>query len=144
MTTLSNEEFAKRMMLLARPASEFKPTASYDADGDCIEFLAKPDPFYAERVDELVTVYYSQKNGEVVGSLIKNVSKLRALLEQRLPGFLVTIEDGPIRLEHLFLAGLWLGESQPQTLRVIAYKKLAEIAERTSVEVPAEVCGAAA
>jgi hypothetical protein len=144
MTTISNEEFAKHMMLLAQPASEFKPMASYDADGDCIEFLAKPDPFYAERVDDLVTVYYSQKNGEVIGSLIKGVSKLRAMLEQRLPGFLVTIEDGPVRLEHLFLAGLWLRGAQPQTLQGIAYKKLAEIAERTSVEVPAEVCGVAA
>ncbi len=60
---MSNDEFAKRMMLLAKPASEFKPSAYYDSDGDCIEFLAKPDPFYEERVDDLVTVYYSQKRG---------------------------------------------------------------------------------
>ena len=71
MTITSNDEFAKRMMLLSRPAEQFRPTAMYDADGDCIEFLAKPDPFYAERVDDLVTVYYSQETGEVVGSLSK-------------------------------------------------------------------------
>jgi hypothetical protein len=29
------------------------------------------------------------------------------------------------------------------TTGVLAYKKLAEIAERTSVDVPAELCGAA-
>ena len=69
-----NAEFAKRMMLLARPAEQFRPTATYDPDGDCIEFLAKPDPFYAERVDDLVTVYYSQETGEVIGSLLKGVS----------------------------------------------------------------------
>ena len=55
MTVTSNEEFAKRMMLLARPAEQFRPTAVYDADGDCIEFLAKPDSFFAERIDDLVT-----------------------------------------------------------------------------------------
>ena len=71
MTVTSNADFAKRMMLLAKPAEQFKPTATYDRDGDCIEFLAKPDPFYAERVDDLVTVYYSQETGEVIGSLIK-------------------------------------------------------------------------
>ena len=67
MTVTSNADFAKRMMLLARPAEHFEPTAIYDPDGDCIEFLAKPDPFYAERVDDLVTVYYSQETNEVIG-----------------------------------------------------------------------------
>jgi hypothetical protein len=74
MTVTSNDEFAKRMMLLARPAEQVEPTATYDPDGDCIEFLAKPDPFYAERVDDLLTVYYSQETGEVIGSLFKGVS----------------------------------------------------------------------
>jgi hypothetical protein len=140
MTTMSNEEFAKRMMLLARPASDFKPEASYDPDGDCIEFLAKPDPFYEERVDDLLTVYYSQKTHEVIGSLVKGVSKLAARLAEKLPGFAITIEDGRIRLEHLFLAGMWLQESKPQTIQVLVYKKLAQIAEKTDVEVSAELC----
>ena len=74
MTAVPNSEFAERMMLLAQTAEEFVPTATYDRDGDCIEFLAKPDPFYAERVDDLVTVYYSQETNEVIGSLIKGVS----------------------------------------------------------------------
>lgn len=141
--SMSNEEFAKRMMLLAKPASEFKPSAYYDPDGDCIEFLAKPDPFYEERVDELVTVYYSQKTGEVVGSLIKSVSRLAKRLEERLPGFIITIEDGRIRLQHLFLAGMWLQKAEPHAIQVLAYKKLAEIAEKNSVDVSAELCSAA-
>lgn len=143
MTMITNDEFAKRMMLVAKPAADFKPTASYDADGDCIEFLAKPDPFYGERIDDLVTVYYSQRTGEVIGSFIKDVSNLARKLAERLPGFLITIEDGRIRLEHLFLAGMWLQESEPQEMRILAYKKLAEIAERTSVDVSAEACRAA-
>jgi hypothetical protein len=142
MNIMSNDEFAKRMILLAKPASEFKPTAYYDSDGDCIEFLAKPDPFREERVDDLVTVYYSQKTGEVMGSLIKGVSTLAKRLKQKLPGFMITIEDGRIRLEHLFLAGMWLQKSKPQAIDVLTYKKLAEIAERTSVDVSAELCAA--
>ncbi len=69
-TPVPNDEFAKRMALMAGDAADFEPAAVYDADGDCIEFLAKPDAFYAERVDDLVTVYYSQETGEVIGSLI--------------------------------------------------------------------------
>lgn len=142
MTITSNDEFAKRMMLLAKPAGEFKATAYYDSDGDCIEFLAKADPFYEERVDDLVTVYYSQKTREVVGSLIKGVSKLAKRLAQNL-GFLITIEDGRVRLKHLFLAGIRLQKSEAQAINVLAYKKLAEIAERTAVDVSADLCCAA-
>ena len=32
------------MMLLAEPAEPFRPTATYDRDGDCIEFLISPIP----------------------------------------------------------------------------------------------------
>jgi hypothetical protein len=140
MTIMSNDEFAKRMMLLAKPASEFKPSAYYDPDGDCIEFLSKPDPFLEERVDDLVTVYYSQRNGEVIGSLIKGVKKLKERLAEKLPGFKITIEDGGIRLEHLFLAKMWLQQSESPTIQCLTYKKLAEIAERTSVHLSAELC----
>jgi hypothetical protein len=140
MTTMSNEEFAKRMMLLAQPASEFKPEATYDPDGDCIEFLAKPDPFYEERVDDLLTVYYSQRTHEVVGSLVKGVSKLAKRMTERLPGFAITIEDRRVRLEHFLLAGMWLRESQATSIQVLVYKKLAQIAEKTDVEVSADLC----
>src|SRR5438093_10153267 len=94
MTVTSNAEFAKRMMLLARPAEQFRPTASYDPDGDCIEFLAKPDPFYAERVDDLVTVYFSQETGEIIGSLLKGVSRFCTEFSKKNPGFKIVIEDG--------------------------------------------------
>ncbi len=75
MTVTSNEEFAKRMMLLTEPAEPFRPTATYDPDGDCIEFLVSPDPFYAERVDDVLTVYYSQETGQVIGSFIASCGR---------------------------------------------------------------------
>ena len=46
---ISYDEFINK--LLAEPKRAFLPFALYDADGDCIEFLAKPNPFYGERVD---------------------------------------------------------------------------------------------
>jgi len=94
MTVTSNEEFAQRMMLLARPAEQFEPTATYDPDGDCIEFLAKPDPFYAERVDDLLTVYYSQDTGEVIGSLLKGVSRFCQEMLKKMPAFKIEVQEG--------------------------------------------------
>ena len=98
MTAVSTSEFAEKMMLLARPAEQFKPTAIYDPDGDCIEFLAKPDSFYAERVDDLVTVYYSQETNEVTGSLIKGVRGFCEKIYQTMPGLKIEIRDGWVRL----------------------------------------------
>jgi hypothetical protein len=142
MTVTSNADFAKRMMLLARPAEQFEPTATYDPDGDCIEFLAKPDPFYGERVDDLVTVYYSQDTNEVIGSLIKGVSKFCADVLVKMPGFKIEIRDGRVRLEHIFLARLWSAERDPRELATLTYKKLINVAEATDVEVEAELCSA--
>ncbi|HEY7427387.1 MAG TPA: hypothetical protein VH682_24345 [Gemmataceae bacterium] len=138
MTVTSNEEFAKRMMLLARPAEQFEPTATYDPDGDCIEFLAKPDPFYAERVDDLLTVYYSQETGEVIGSLLKGVSRFCKQMLEKMPGFTVEIHDGRIQLVHIFRARLWSSKFHPQDLPALVYRKLIEVAD--DAEVDAELC----
>ena len=141
MIVTSNEEFAKRMVLMAEPAERFKATATYDPDGDCIEFLASPDPFYAERIDDLVTVYYSQENNEIVGSQIKGVSKFcRAVLRQ-MPGFKIEVHDGRVSLKHIFRARLWSASLEPQAVPTLAYQKLIAMAEQAEVEVEAdELC----
>jgi hypothetical protein len=138
MSVTTNSEFARRMTLLARPAEQFKPTATYDPDGDCIEFLAKPDPFYAERIDDLVTVYYSQETDEVIGSLIKGVAKFCRDLEGKLPGFKIEIHDGPVRLQHIFLARMWSAALDPQALATLTYRKLIEVSRDAIVE--GELC----
>jgi hypothetical protein len=134
MTVATNSEFAKRMMLLAKPAEQFRPTATYDPDGDCIEFLAKPDPFYAERVDDLVTVYCSQETGDVIGSLIKGVTDFYRDFISKNPGFRIVIDDGPVRLEHFFLARLWSSPHNPREITTLTYRKLIEVAGETVIE----------
>lgn len=134
MSAVSNADFAKRMMLLGQPAERFEPTATYDPDGDCIEFLAKPDPFYGERVDDLVTVYYSQETDEVIGSLIKGVSGFCSEFTKRNPGFQIVVEDGPVRLEHIFLARLWSAPREAKGIRTLTYRKLIEVAGETLVQ----------
>src|ERR1700730_16185829 len=124
MTVTTNSDFAKRMMLLARPADQYRATAIYDPDGDCIEFLAQADPFYAERVDDLVTVYYSQETGEVIGSLIKGVSKFCREMLSKMPGFKIEIHDGPVSLKHFFLARMWSADFDPEDMATLTYRKL--------------------
>jgi hypothetical protein len=135
MNTLTNEEFAARVLELAGQAEKFIPTAYYDPDGDCIEFLARPDNFYAERIDDLVTVYCSQETHEIIGSLLKGVTALCKTLLERLPGFKIEIQQGKIKLVHIFLAKLWAFERDPDQLATLAYQKLIEVAHQTGVEV---------
>lgn len=108
-------------------------TAYYDPDGDCIEFLAYPVNFYAKRVDDLVTVYYSEKDNEIVGSLIKGVAKL---IKQ--PNWGIIIADGKIRLAHLFIAKFTNDKKELNQMVMNIYQKLIACAEKTHAE--AEMC----
>jgi hypothetical protein len=60
-------EFMAEMEAMFGPPRDFQPTATYIRSGDCIEFVAKPGRYRAERLDELVTVYLSEENDEIVG-----------------------------------------------------------------------------
>jgi len=134
MTVMSNEEFAKYVMSLQEDGP-FEPTATYNPDGDCIEFLVAPDPFYAERVDDLVTVYYSHDPNEIIGSLIKGISRFC----RQWPGFKIEIQDGPVKLEHIFRTRLWTSNPQPDEMKTLIYRKLIAMAEQN--EAKAELVG---
>lgn len=129
--------------LLAEPNRTFSPFAEYDADGDCIEFFAKPDPYYAERIDGLLTVYKSQETDEVVGSHIKGVSHLCKELMGKCPGLRVEIQDGKIHLVHILRAKFWLMPREKQEHAYI-YKFLADAADQSKTEVDASPCQEAA
>ena len=134
MTAISNDDFGKYMLQLAANAAPFKPSAVYDSDGDCIEFIASPEVYRAQRLDGLVTVYYGQESGKIVGSLIKGISGFRKQMQEKIPGFVIEIEDGPTKLVHIFLAKLWTTRPDADKLVMVTYKRLIEIARTTDVE----------
>lgn len=129
MTALSNTDFAAHLLKLAQDVPAFQASATYDLDGDCIEFLIQPDPFYGERIDDLVTVYYSQETNEIIGSLIKGVHGFL----KRHPGLKIDVQDGRVRLVHLFRASFW-NKQDPQQIESRTYQKLIEFAEESKVE----------
>ncbi len=140
---LSNDEYEKKVDQIASSTKSFEPGAYYDPHGDCIEFLIEPHDFYAERIDDLVTVYYSRETNEIIGSLIKGVSSLRENLLDKYPGFIVEIQDGKICLAHLFRAHLWseapLGKRRNKVI-IRTYQKLAACAEKA--DAVADLCPA--
>jgi hypothetical protein len=138
------KEFEQFVFSSGAAEGEFRPMAHYDADGDCIEFIVTNETFRAERIDSLVTVYIGRESNEVVGSLIKGVSSYIKGVVDRFPGFKIEIEDGRIKLEHLFTLGLWESDQDPDGTRVIVYKKLRDAAERNHIETAFDISKLAA
>jgi hypothetical protein len=50
----------------------------------------------------------------------------------------IEIQDGRVKLEHIFLARLWSSELRPQDLVTLTYKKPIEVAG--AVELQGELC----
>lgn len=134
MSALTNDDYASKVLAFAS-TEPFTPTAYYDPDGDCIEFLAAADNFRAVRVDDLITVYHSEETNEIIGSLLKGVKSLCSRLLSRLPGFKIEIRGGRVKLVHIFQANLWVSEASANGLEMITYQKLIEVAQQTGVEV---------
>lgn len=75
---MSNQTFEEFVLAGCPPAEVFRPFASYDPDGDCIEFFATNESFYGERLGPLVTIYRGQETGEVVGVLVEDIKDIMA------------------------------------------------------------------
>lgn len=130
-----NDEFAAALLGKAPILTPESPRAFYNVDGDCVEFYFSNESFFAERVDNLVTVFYGRDSGRIVGALLKGVSRFVREITSHAPGFAVEIEDGRVRLACVLTAGMWrLGDR----VVVHTYKKLRDAAEQTdlTVDVP--------
>lgn len=115
----------------------FKPTVFYNQYGDCLEFVASNEPYYAERVDSLVTVHRSIETNEIVGSVIKGIkTRVKAILEET-PGFKIEIKDGRVLLEHFFTLQQFAAKD---TVVAIVYQQLRDIAAETHLEADLQPC----
>ena len=138
MTSLPPTDFSTKFLEIAGEPVPFQPHAVPDKHGDCVEFIAKPDPFYGERIDELVTVYRSQANDEIVGALVKGVSKFCKKMLTQYPGFGIEIEDGKVKLACLFRAQAWTNPKPNDKVYTLVYRNLIKAAEAAEVET--ELC----
>jgi hypothetical protein len=131
-----SDEFAQEMLAGVAERPPIEPRAFYNSDGDCIEFLFADESYYAERVDDLLTVYYGQASREIVGGLIKGAQRFLQQYVREQPGFVIEIEDGSTRLAGIFTAGMW---QQADAARGRTYKRLRDTAEEfdVTVEMPA-------
>src|SRR2546428_11080786 len=95
--------------LAGKKPAKFTPRPHYIAEGDCLIFYFKDDESYAERVDELLTLYRSEKTGEVVGCEVKGIK----CITKRLGEFGIQIKDNNVDLRLLF-GGYGLMANKPR------------------------------
>jgi hypothetical protein len=86
-------------------AQGFEPRPYYSPDGDFLVFYLREDEAFAERVDDLLTVYRSLETRELVGCKIKGVRRLVETLRNF--GIFIEPEDKSLRLGLLFLSAAY-------------------------------------
>jgi hypothetical protein len=76
----------------------FEPCPYYGAEEDCLTFYFDKAESYGKRVDDLLTLFLSVKNDELVGCQVKGVRKYL----KRLGHFGIGIKHGKVRLDLFF------------------------------------------
>ena len=133
-------ELAEHLGSRRKPSRKrrFRPQATYNADGDCIQFFVKPDSYYGERLDSFVTVYRSHETGELTGASIKGVSKFVGRMLKSYPGFANAIQDGRVELWAIFTLKLWSSKAKPGDDLSETYRQLIDAADES--QAVAELC----
>lgn len=131
MSPLSNKEYAEEVWGICDGAKPEFPVAYHDPDGDCIEVLVEPGAFYSERIDDLITVYYSEATGKIIGFLIKGIERIL----KADPKTQIVVQAGRIRVSDFVLVGFLTQE----TADMHVYQKLRECVEPYHLETA--LCG---
>lgn len=99
--------------LKTHPPEGFKPVPHYFPQGDFVTYYFRNDPCFAQRVDDLLTVYLAFETKELVGCKIKGVKHIL----QTAGDFGVSLDDGAVRLGVFFFVGASLAKDEGQRSR---------------------------
>ena len=104
----------------------FESRPIYSPDGDFISLYLRDEDSYAERVDDLLTIYRSVENDALVGWKIKGVRRLLKALGD----FGVSVQDEEVGVNLLILAGAALASTPRQIER---YQQLGREAQNLRI-----------
>ena len=105
----------------------FHSTPQYSALGDFVTFHFREDRAYAQRIDDLLTVYRSMETKELVGCKIKGVKHLL----QTAGNLFVSIDAGKVKMAFFFALGEKVARD-PEQKRL--YQQLASIAKDAELQ----------
>ena len=107
----------------------FSPVAYYEPEEDALTFYFRSDPDYAKRIDDLLTVYLSLENDQLVGCRLKGI---RRIVED-IGDFGVRLTDSRVPLRLVFLALLSSVPDGPTARKL--FRELGRAATETNAEI---------
>lgn len=115
-----------KQYLAGRSCQAFRPVPHYFANGDFVSYYFREDRCYAQRVDDLLTIYLAIGSGDLVGCKIKGVRHILRTAGD----FGVKVDDGDVELGLFFFVGAIQAKSESQRVR---YEELGRIAKHATV-----------
>jgi len=109
----------------------FRPVPHYFPSGDFVSYFFRNDRCYAQRVDDLLTIYLAMETHELVGCKIKGVKHIL----QTDGAFGLTVHDGEIRLGLFFFVGALNASDATQRKH---YQELGQVAKDAALD-PSEL-----
>ena len=103
----------------------------YSEHGDCLSLYFKDEDSYGERVDNILTVFRSMADDELIGFEIKGVRKILRKLGQ----LGVSFQDGSTEI-GMIVAGYALSQRDPAPPETLQHIGRAVLGRRASI--PAE------
>ncbi len=113
--------------LATHQPQEFRAVPHYSAQGDFVSYYFRNDPCYAERVDDLLTVFLTFDTKELVGCKIKGVKHIL----RTAGNFGVFLDDADVRLGMFFFIGAALAKDEAQRRR---YEEIGQKAKEVTVD----------
>jgi hypothetical protein len=113
--------------LKTHPAKSFRAVPHYFPQGDFVTYYFRNDPCYAQRVDDLLTIFLAFDTDELVGCKIKGIRHII----QTAGDFGVALADGAVRLGMFFFVGASLAKDEDQRSR---YEQIGREAKDVTVD----------
>jgi len=123
-----------------RDETVFESGAWYNGPGDCIEVHLAKDEYYAQRVDDVLTVFRSQSSGDIVGCQVKGM----VALLQKTGSLGLEFRAKKVPLGVLFLLSFFQARDPVLDLpeRQNLYRDLGDRIGKTQVDVPPDLLAA--
>lgn len=115
---------------ISEEGQEFEPYGFYNEAGDCIEVYLSGDLVVEDRINEIITIYRSQKDNQPIGFQIKGVKDILEEWEAERVGFHAATkkrEDKErIELTELTVAAISLSSKDEKELEPEEKEKMNE------------------
>jgi hypothetical protein len=137
MPVLSDIDFEQAVFNIAdNPVKSFSPFVFYNKAGDCIEFYVSQNDYYAERIDDYLTLFLDMNTDEIVGFMIKNIKQILNKIDTSKLAWSFIVNDDEVQLGVLFTAIFLSGTKTNDIDEVLVreYKKVVKVAENHALD----------